>query len=314
MGYELFLENKPIEENQMKTKKLSLKGLFVALVTPFNRYGEVDYVALEDHIEYLISNGVAGIVPCGTTGEASTLTHEEHRLVIDLAVRVSNGRVPVIAGTGSNNTIEAIGLTKHAYEVGADGVLVVVPYYNRPSQEGLYQHFCAIAEAVPEFPIVLYNIPKRTGINMIPRTVARLARIPSIIGIKEASGDLAQMSEIMNLTGPEFELTCGDDALTLRVLSLGGVGVISVLANIMPREVAEVIRLSNLGLIDEATKLNNSLAGITEALFIESNPVPVKTVLGFLGKMSAQVRLPLCQMENGSLDRLKMEMRRVGLR
>jgi 4-hydroxy-tetrahydrodipicolinate synthase len=294
-------------------KEISLAGSFVALVTPFNQRDQVDYGKIEELVEYHIANGTAGIVPCGTTGEASTLSHEEHRKIIDVVVRSASGRIPVLAGTGSNCTKEAIALTKHACDVGADGVLIVTPYYNRPTQEGIYRHYEVISQAVPGCPIVLYSIQGRTGVNIEPKTVQRLSRIPNIIGIKEASGNLNQMSSILHITEGSFQLTSGDDALTLPVLSIGGVGVISVLANIMPRQVVRMIQLYNDGRNIEAGVLHRHLMGITSSLFIETNPVPVKTAMAMLGRISGRVRLPLCHMSPESDILLSAEMKLAGL-
>jgi len=229
------------------------KGSIVAIVTPF-KDGKVDEEAYRQLIEFQIENGTSAIVPCGTTGESATLNVEEHARVIDIAVEAVNKRVPVIAGTGGNSTSEAIELTEHAKEVGADATLQVTPYYNKPTQEGLYQHFKAIAKGVP-LPQVLYNVPSRTSVNMLPETVARLAELSEVVAIKEASGDLGQMADIVRLAGDKITLLSGDDNLTLPVLSVGGTGVVSVAANIVPRDTADLVKAWEEGRIDEAKGL-----------------------------------------------------------
>lgn len=234
------------------------RGAIVAIVTPF-RNGRVDEEALRGLIEFQIANGTEGIVPCGTTGESSTLSHEEHDRVIEITIEAARKRVPVIAGTGSNSTEEALRLTKHAYEAGADGALLVCPYYNRPSQEGMYEHFRTIAEEVP-IPIVPYNIPSRTGINLLPETVARLARIPNIVGIKEASGSLKQMSDVINLCGEDFSVLSGDDILTLPLLAQGGKGVISVISNVAPADPPAMIKAFEQGDVKKAMNLHHKMS------------------------------------------------------
>ncbi len=292
-------------------KNISLAGSIVALVTPFIG-GGIDYEALAKLIEFHIARGTKGIVVCGTTGESATLSHGEHVKIIYHAVRVSAGRIPIIAGTGSNSTAEAISLTKAAKKYGANGALLISPYYNRPSQEGLYQHYRAVSESV-DLPLVLYSIRSRTGVNIEAETVARLARLKNIIGIKEASGDLAQMTEIMALTGGMFQLTSGDDALTLPVLSIGGVGVISVLANIVPEETQAVVDAFQQKKNPVAAVLNRKLIRLTKAMFMETNPVPVKTALGMMGMIDPEVRLPLCPMSDANATRLRQELQSAGL-
>ncbi|MFA4981765.1 MAG: 4-hydroxy-tetrahydrodipicolinate synthase [Candidatus Omnitrophota bacterium] len=266
----------------------------VALVTPF-RDGKVDEKALRELIEFHIKNGTSALIPCGTTGESSTLSYEEHDRVIELTIQCAKGRISVIAGTGSNSTEEAIMLTKHAKKAGADASLQVNPYYNRPTQKGLYLHFKAIAEAV-DMPIILYNIASRTGVNIEPETFVKLAEIKNIIGVKEASGSLEQMSRIKNMTPEDFLLISGDDALTLPVMSIGGVGVISVVANIIPKDVADMCAAFESGDIKKAKKLHYKMLQLVKAMFIETNPIPVKTAMGLMKMIEPGLRLPMCDM------------------
>ena len=286
-------------------------GSIVAIVTPFKN-GEVDEEAYRQLIEFQISNGTSAIVPCGTTGESATLNVEEHARVIDIALEAVKKRVPVIAGTGGNCTMEAIELTKHAKKAGADASLQVTPYYNKPTQEGLYQHFKAIAKAVP-FPQVLYNVPGRTSVNMLPETVARLAELPEVVAIKEASGNLGQMAEIVRLAGDNITLLSGDDNVTLPSLALGGKGVISVVANIVPRDSADLIKAWEEGKVEQARSLFYKLFPLCQAMFFETNPIPVKTSLALMGKIQDEMRLPLCPMSQGNLDRLKKALKDYGL-
>jgi len=286
-------------------------GSIVAIVTPFKN-GEVDEEAYRQLIEFQISNGTSAIVPCGTTGESATLNVEEHARVIDIALEAVRKRVPVIAGTGGNCTKEAIELTKHAKKAGADASLQVTPYYNKPTQEGLYQHFKAIAKAVP-FPQVLYNVPGRTSVNMLPETVARLAELPEVVAIKEASGNLGQMAEIVRLAGDNITLLSGDDNVTLPSLALGGKGVISVVANIVPRDSADLIKAWEEGKVEEARALFYKLFPLCQAMFFETNPIPVKTSLALMGRIQDEMRLPLCPMSQGNLDRLKKALKAYGL-
>ncbi|MGA3207118.1 MAG: 4-hydroxy-tetrahydrodipicolinate synthase [Syntrophales bacterium] len=286
-------------------------GAIVAIITPF-RKGKVDEKSLRQLIEFQIKNGTDGIVPCGTTGESSTLSHEEHDRVIEITIDAVNKRVPVIAGTGSNSTDEALRLTKHAHEAGADGALLVCPYYNRPTQEGLYQHFKIIAESVP-IPIVPYNIPSRTGVNLMPETVARLAKISNIVGIKEASGSLKQMQDVISLCGEKFDVISGDDFFTFPLLSIGGRGVISVVSNIVPADMAAMVDAFEAGDIKRAQQLHHKLVPLIDALFIETNPVPVKAALSMMGKISYDVRLPMYKMSDGNYEKLKSVMKNYGL-
>lgn len=287
------------------------KGSIVAIVTPF-KDGKVDEESYRQLIEFQIENGTSAIVPCGTTGESATLNVDEHARVIDIAVEAVNKRVPVIAGTGGNSTSEAIQLTEHAKKVGADATLQVTPYYNKPTQEGLYQHFKAIAKAVP-LPQVLYNVPSRTSVNMLPETVVRLAELPEVVAIKEASGNIGQMADIVRLAGDKITLLSGDDNLTLPVLSIGGAGVVSVAANIVPRDTADLVKAWEEGRIDEAKGFFYKLLPLCQAMFFETNPIPVKTSLGLMGKIQDEMRLPLYPMAPANLEKLKKALSEYGL-
>ncbi|MBN1905660.1 MAG: 4-hydroxy-tetrahydrodipicolinate synthase [Deltaproteobacteria bacterium] len=287
------------------------QGSIVALVTPFKN-GKVDEDAYRALIEEQITQGTSAIVPCGTTGESATLSIEEHNRVIDIAIKAVNKRVPVIAGTGGNSTSEAIELTMHAKKAGADATLQVTPYYNKPGQEGMYRHFKAIADAVP-FPQVLYNVPGRTGVNLIPETVARLAELPDVVAIKEASGNLAQMTEIMTLAGDKITLLSGDDNLIVPVLSIGGKGVISVVANVVPRDTANVVSTWLKGDTEKSMRLFLKLYPLCQAMFYETNPIPVKTSLALMGKIDDEMRLPLVHMSDANLAKLKKALKDYGL-
>ena len=282
------------------------KGSIIAIVTPFTAKGStIDEKKLKELIEFQIRNGSSGIVPCGTTGESATLSIEEHERVIEITIEQVKKRVPVIAGTGSNSTAEAIILTKHAARAGADASLQVSPYYNRPTQKGLYEHFKAVADSV-DIPIILYNIAGRTGVNIEPETIAKLAGdCKNIAGVKEASGNLEQMSRIKLLCPSGFQLISGDDGLTLPVLSIGGIGIISVVANIVPRDVADLVNEFEKGNIKKAQELHYKLLPLVKAMFIETNPIPVKTALGLLGRCEPDLRLPMCAMSPENLEKLK---------
>jgi 4-hydroxy-tetrahydrodipicolinate synthase len=277
-------------------------GSLVAIVTPF-RKGTIDERALSDLIEWQIAKGTNGIVPCGTTGESATLTHEEHNRVIELTVEVVNRRVPVIAGTGSNSTNEAIALTQHAKRAGADGALLITPYYNKPTQEGLYRHYKAVAESV-DLPLVLYNIPGRTGVNMLPSTIARLSAIKTIVGVKEGSGSVQQASDIVQMCGDRLTVLAGDDSLTLPMMAVGGKGVITVTANIVPADMAALVKAFADGAIAEARRIHFKLSPLFAALFFETNPIPVKEALGMMGKIDPELRLPLCPMAQDTREKL----------
>jgi 4-hydroxy-tetrahydrodipicolinate synthase len=286
-------------------------GSFVAQVTPFKN-GRVDEQALAAMIEWQIDSGTHGIVPCGTTGESATLSHEEHTQVVKLAVEVVNKRVPVIAGTGSNSTAEAIQLTREAQEVGADGALMISPYYNRPTQEGIYQHYKAVAQAVPGFPIVFYNIPGRTGSNIEPATMARMAELDNIVGVKEATGSIDQVINIRLACGDKLAVLSGEDALTFSMMALGGKGVISTVANVAPKQMAAVV---NAGLAkdwDTASALQLELVPLIRAVFLETNPIPAKTALALMGKCELELRLPLVPMAEGNLAKLTTALKDAG--
>jgi len=278
------------------------QGSIVALVTPFKN-GAIDEEKLRELVEFQIENGTDGIVPCGTTGEASTLDYEEHDRVIQIVVEQTKKRVPVIAGTGSNSTREAIEMTSHAKDLGADGALLVCPYYNKPSQEGLYRHYKAVADAVA-LPQVLYNVPGRTGVNLLPETVARLAEHANIVALKEATGSLQQASEVLALCGDKITVLSGDDFITFPMMACGGKGVISVTANIMPKEVAALVDAFFAGNMEEARKLHLQLLKISNAMFIETNPVPVKTAVSLMGKCGDELRLPLAPLAEKNREKL----------
>lgn len=287
------------------------KGSIVAIVTPFKN-GLFDEEAYEALIEWHISQGTHGILSCGTTGEASTLSFEEHFRVMEVAVKASNGRIPVIAGTGANSTEEALILTKKAKELGADAALLVTPYYNKPTQEGLYRHYKLIAESV-DMPMILYNVPGRTAVNLLPSTVARLAECKNIIGIKEATGDMKQSSELIRLCGDRIIVLSGDDFTTLPQLALGGRGSISVTANIAPRDCAEMFNAWEKGDIATARELHYKLEPLNHAMFIETNPIPVKTALAMMGKIKEEFRLPLCEMSPANKEKLKDILTKAGI-
>ncbi|GAB4419732.1 MAG: 4-hydroxy-tetrahydrodipicolinate synthase [Thermodesulfovibrionales bacterium] len=287
------------------------KGSIVAIVTPF-KDGKIDEKAFCELIEWHVSSGTNAIVPCGTTGESATLDYDEHYRVIEIAVRAVNKRIPVIAGTGANSTDETITITKKARESGADGALLVAPYYNKPTQEGLYRHYRAVAEAV-DIPIVLYNVPGRTAVNILPPTVARLAEIKNIVAIKEATGDMKQVSEVIRLCGDRMAVISGDDFTTLPLLALGGKGVISVTANIAPREVSDMCRLWEEGRYNEARAIHYRLEPLNQAMFIETNPIPVKTALALMGKIREEFRLPLCEMSEANREKLRKTLKDFGL-
>ncbi|MDR1110164.1 MAG: 4-hydroxy-tetrahydrodipicolinate synthase [Deltaproteobacteria bacterium] len=270
---------------------VDFRGVIPALVTPFSGDG-VDYPALRAHVGWLVEAGVNSVVACGTTGESPTLSHDEHDRVVAETVEAAAGRIPVLAGTGSNSTAEAISLSRHARQVGAAGLLLVSPYYNKPTQEGLYGHFVAIAESAG-LPVILYNIPSRCGVNILPETLARLAEHELIIGVKEATGDLNQMIRTIELCGPDFLVTCGDDGLTLPLLAVGGGGVISVAANIIPGPVIRMWKAWEAGRLAEARASFYEMLPFFKSLFLETNPIPLKFLMGLTGRMSGQMRPPM---------------------
>ncbi|MCA1728555.1 MAG: 4-hydroxy-tetrahydrodipicolinate synthase [Actinobacteria bacterium] len=281
-------------------------GAFTALVTPF-RNGEVDVEALEGLVEFQIQQGVNGLVPCGTTGESPSLTEEEDRIVIETVVRVTNERVPVVAGTGSNSTDMAIKYTKMAEEAGADGSLQVAPYYNKPTQEGLYRHFAAIAEST-SLPLILYNIPGRTSVTISAETIARLAEVPNIVGVKDSTLSMNMVADVKYLCDDEFDILSGDDPMILPLMALGGTGVISVVSNVAPGAVSDMVASLNQGDFDRGRELHYQLLPLFRALFFETNPIPVKAAASLLGLCSDEIRLPLVPMSGDNLRKLQEVM------
>jgi 4-hydroxy-tetrahydrodipicolinate synthase len=282
-----------------------------ALVTPF-RNGEFDEQAYRELIGWQIASGTDGLIPCGTTGESATLSHEEHDRVVEVCIDAVGGRVPVIAGAGSNSTREALRLTRHAKEAGADGALLITPYYNKPTQEGLYRHYSHIAGNV-DIPIVMYNVPSRTGTNLLPETVARLAEMPNIVGVKEATADLRQVSRIVQLCGDSVAVISGDDFTVLPLLAVGGKGVISVVSNVAPADMAALVDSFFEGNLAKAAELHHRLSPLADAMFFETNPIPVKTALSMMGKIDPELRLPLVPMSDGGRVKLEAVLRDYGL-
>jgi 4-hydroxy-tetrahydrodipicolinate synthase len=283
----------------------------VALVTPFKN-GQVDWPSLEALVEFHLENGTNGIVPCGTTGESATLSHAEHDEVIRIVIKTVNKRVPVIAGTGSNSTDEAVRLTKEAERSGADGALMISPYYNRPTQEGIYQHYKKVASAVG-IPLIVYNIPGRTGSKIEPETLARLAEIKNVAGVKEATGSVDQAIDVIRLCGDRLAVYSGEDSLIYSLMSLGGKGVISTVANVAPKQTAQLAQACLLGRWDEARKMQFQLIPLIRSLFIETNPIPVKTALALMGKCGGELRLPMTPMAESSLKHLRVALGDFGL-
>lgn len=271
---------------------MELKGCFVAHVTPFNENGEINEEGLRSNINFLIDRGVAGVVPCGTTGESATLSWDEHNRVVDIALDEAKGRVKVIAGAGSNNTSEAVAAAKHAEKMGADAILCITPYYNKPTQEGLYRHFKAVSESV-DTPIVLYNVPSRTAVNLLPETVERLCDIDTIVAVKEASGDLVQVSEIHRRCGNRIQILSGDDALTLPMLTLGASGVVSVSANIIPDRMTAMLNAFFEKNMDKALEIHEEMLAVANTMFIETNPIVIKAAMNHLGLAAGGMRMPL---------------------
>lgn len=289
------------------------KGAGVALVTPMFDNGDVNYEKLYELIDFQIENGTDSIIICGTTGESATLSEEEHLNVIKECVKHVNKRVPVIAGTGSNSTASAIWMSREAEKAGADGLLVVTPYYNKATQNGLYAHFKAIAEAV-KLPIILYSVASRTGVNIEPATVARLFNdVENIVGIKEASGNISQVAEIMHLTNGKIDLYSGNDDQIVPILSLGGIGVISVLSNVAPKETHDIVMNYLEGNIEAARELQLKYLAVVKNLFSEVNPIPVKAALNMMGKEVGTLRMPLSEMDAAKAEVLKEEMKKVGI-
>jgi 4-hydroxy-tetrahydrodipicolinate synthase len=290
----------------------TFQGSFVAMVTPF-RNGRVDEAKLKELVEFHIANGTDGLIPCGTSGESPTLSHDEHKRVVELVIETARKRIAVIAGTGSNSTSEAIDLTKHAERAGASGALVVNPYYNKPTQEGLYRHYRAVAEAVA-IPIITYNIQSRTAVNVETATMARLARdCHNIVGVKEASGSLDQMSQVIAACGPTFTVLSGDDNITLPLMAIGGHGVISVIANIVPRETADMVHAALDGDFKRARELHYRLFPLARAAFLETNPIPIKEAMAMAGMLEPEFRLPMCRMSDANRETLRGILRQYAL-
>jgi 4-hydroxy-tetrahydrodipicolinate synthase len=282
----------------------TFQGSFVAMVTPF-RNGKVDEAKLRELVEFHIAHGTDGLIPCGTTGESPGLTPDEHRRIVEVVIEAARGRIRVVAGTGSNSTAQAIELTKHAERAGAAGALVVNPYYNKPTQEGLYRHFRAVAESVA-IPILVYNIQSRTAVNVETDTLARLVRdVASVAGVKEASGSLDQMSQVIAACGPDFSVLSGDDNITLPLLAIGGSGVVSVIANIVPRETADLVHAALDGDWKRARDLHYRLFPLARAAFLETNPIPIKEAMAMAGMLEPEFRLPMCRMSDANREKLR---------
>ncbi|TNF45258.1 4-hydroxy-tetrahydrodipicolinate synthase [bacterium] len=288
-----------------------LKGAMTALVTPFQE-GQIDEDALRRHIDYQIESGIDGLVPCGTTGEASTLSHDEHIEVVRITVDHVAGRVPVVAGSGSNSTSEALELTMRVKDTGADACLMITPYYNKPTQEGLFQHYSYVASRV-DIPIILYNVPGRTGVNMMPETVGRLAEISNIVGLKDATADLKQASYTLELVPDDFVLLSGEDALVYSLMSLGGHGVISVTSNVAPREMSDMVRAYLTEDINTAKELHYRLLPLCDALFVETNPIPVKGALAMMDRIANELRLPLVPLSNKAAPQVRKALQDFGI-
>ncbi len=292
---------------------MQFTGAFTALATPFHN-GEVDEERYRAFIEWQIEEGIDGLVPCGTTGESATLSHKEHERVIEICIDQVKGRVPVLAGAGSNNTHESIHLARFAKEAGATGALLITPYYNKPTQEGLYQHYKTVALAV-DIPIIMYNVPGRTGCNLLPATAARIAKeFKSVVGIKEATGDLTQVSDVLEACPPNFQVLSGDDFTVLPLMSVGGCGVISVTSNIMPKAMAQLVAAWKAKDIAKAQKIHFELMPIHHAMFMETNPAPVKTSLYLMGLIEKEFRLPMVAMEQANVERLRSVLQKAGVK
>jgi 4-hydroxy-tetrahydrodipicolinate synthase len=288
-----------------------IQGAIVAIVTPFKN-GQLDEEAYRELIEFQIQGGTHGIVPCGTTGESATLSHAEHKRVVEICLEQVKKRVPVIAGSGSNNTAEAVELTKHAQAAGADAALMITPYYNKPTQEGIYQHFKVVAEAT-KIPIIVYNVPGRTALNLLPETVSRLAQLRNIVGIKEATGDLNQGARVIRLCPDDFIVLSGDDFTAFPLMCLGGRGVISVVSNVTPKDMADMCNAFFAGDLARARQLHFKMWPLMEAMFYETNPVPAKTALKMMGKITGEVRLPLYRMSAANEEKLRQVLVNYGL-
>lgn len=291
---------------------MTFKGAFTALITPFDENENLDEVGFRKNIRSQIEDGIDGIVPVGTTGECATLSHEEHERVIEIAVDAANGDVPVIAGTGSNSTREALRLTKHAAEAGADGVLLVAPYYNKPTQRGIYEHYKTLAKEV-DIPQIIYNVPSRTGRNIEAGTLIELSKFENVVGVKEASGDLNQVMEIAQGASDDLDILSGDDSLTLPMLSLGGVGAISVASNILPGKISNMVVSYLKGDVQTAREIHYELLPLFESLFLETNPAPVKEAMNLLGRPAGAPRLPLVEVTEDTRAKLKEDLSNLGL-
>lgn len=291
------------------SKKKIFEGSMVALVTPFH-LGKVDKKALKALLDFHIQKRTDVIIPCGTTGESATLSHAEHRDVMSFVVDYVGGRIPVVCGAGSNNTEEALGLIQYAKKIKADGVLVVTPYYNRPTQEGLYRHYEYLASRV-NIPVILYNVPGRTGVSLAPDTIERLAKIPNIAAIKEASGNLDQVDQILDRC--DLAVLSGDDSLTLPMLAIGARGVISVTANVVPHLVRDMVHRALEGNLEEARQIHRELYPLSKVLFLETNPIPVKTALAMMNKIRPEFRLPLCAMSKANQAKLRQALKALGV-
>ncbi len=288
------------------------KGVYTALVTPFNKDGSVDAGALKDLVEFQISEGISGLVPVGTTGESPTVSHEENVKIVQMVVEQAKKRVPVIAGTGSNCTEEAVAMTRRARDIGADATLQVAPYYNKPSAEGFYRHFTTVADEAG-LPVIVYNIPGRTGKNIDNDTMLRLAVHPKIVAVKEASGDLAQVMDLYRRKPKDFDILSGDDNLGLPIIALGGTGIVSVASNVIPGPMEKLVKLANDGKLAEARDLHYRLLPFFKALFVETNPIPVKYAVSLLGKCGETYRLPMWPMDDGKKETMKKVMKDLGL-
>jgi 4-hydroxy-tetrahydrodipicolinate synthase len=287
------------------------EGVFTALVTPF-RNDALDEAALRELVERQVASGIDGIVPCGSTGEAATLSHAEHRRVVEVCVEAAGGRVQVLAGTGSNSTRESIELTRHARDAGADGALLISPYYNKPTQQGVVAHYAAVARE-SGLPLVAYNIPGRTASNLLPETIARLAEIELVVGVKESCGDIAQISRVVASCPRNFAVLSGDDALTLPVIAVGGCGVISTTSNVAPHRMVELVAAARAGQLARAREIHLRLLPLFDALFCETNPIPVKAALALLGMVEEEIRLPLTPLGAAKRDRLEAVLKEQGI-
>ena len=287
------------------------EGTFTALVTPF-RSGGVDETALRKLVELQVEAGVDGVVPCGSTGESATLSHDEHRGVVEIVVAAAAGRIQVIAGTGSNNTAEAVELTRHAKQAGADGALLISPYYNKPTQEGIVAHYTEVARHTA-FPLVVYNIPGRTASNILPGTMLRLADTEHIVAVKEACGDIVQISETIALCGPDFSVVSGDDALALATIAVGGQGVISTTSNVAPRDMVELVRSAREGDLERARTIHQQLLPLFDVLFCETNPIPVKAAVSMMGLCDDEIRLPMTRITDPNRELLQLVLKEQGI-